>query len=136
MPAVPWQRYCADQKRSPVGERLLISSIWLAGGCGRCWQIVAACRLPKDGVGIERGQGPGRVEAFRGAQPDVGLFRFGVVTAKNPGRVGTDAWRVALGKAEKSPFVEVTRGKKPGSGSSGSFGTSLTAVRGLLSGSC
>jgi diacylglycerol kinase (ATP) len=35
-----------------------------------------------------------------------------VVTAKNPVEWARTLGRVALGKSEKSPFVEVTRGKK------------------------
>jgi diacylglycerol kinase (ATP) len=54
----------------------------------------------------------GGVEAFSGAQPDDGLLELGVVTAKNPVEWARTLGRVALGKAEKSPFVEVTRGKK------------------------
>jgi diacylglycerol kinase (ATP) len=54
----------------------------------------------------------GGVEAFPGAQPDDGLLHLGVVTAKNPVEWARTLGRVALGKAEKSPFVEVTRGMK------------------------
>jgi diacylglycerol kinase (ATP) len=54
----------------------------------------------------------GGVEAFSGATPDDGLLELGVVTAKNPVEWARTLGRVALGKAEKSPFVEVTRGKK------------------------
>jgi diacylglycerol kinase (ATP) len=54
----------------------------------------------------------GGVEAFPGAQPDDGLLELGVVTAKNPVEWARTLGRVALGEAGKSPFVEVTRGKK------------------------
>jgi len=54
----------------------------------------------------------GGVEAFSGAQPDDGLLELGVVTARNPVEWARTLSRVALGKSEKSPFVEVTRGKK------------------------
>jgi diacylglycerol kinase (ATP) len=54
----------------------------------------------------------GGIEAFSGAQPDDGLLELGVVTAKNPVEWARTLGRVALGNAEKSPFVEVTRGRK------------------------
>jgi diacylglycerol kinase (ATP) len=54
----------------------------------------------------------GGVEAFSGAQPDDGLLELGVVTAANPVEWARTLGRVALGKAEKSPFVDVTRGKQ------------------------
>jgi YegS/Rv2252/BmrU family lipid kinase len=54
----------------------------------------------------------GGIEAFSGAQPDDGLLELGVVTAKNPVEWARTLGRVALGTSEKSPFVEVTRGKK------------------------
>ena len=54
----------------------------------------------------------GGVEAFSGAEPDDGLLELGVVTAKNPVEWARALGRVALGNAEKSPFVEVTRGRK------------------------
>jgi|ERR1700730_16714862 len=54
----------------------------------------------------------GGVEAFSGAQPDDGLLELGVVTARNPVEWARTLGRVALGTSEKSPFVEVTRGKK------------------------
>jgi len=54
----------------------------------------------------------GGVEAFSGAQPDDGILELGVVTAKNPIEWMRTFGRVALGDAQKSPFVEVTRGKK------------------------
>jgi diacylglycerol kinase family enzyme len=54
----------------------------------------------------------GGVEAFSGAQPDDGLLEPGVVTAKNPVEWARALGRIALGNAEESPFVEVTRGRK------------------------
>jgi diacylglycerol kinase (ATP) len=54
----------------------------------------------------------GGVEAFDGARPDDGLLELGVVTAKNPVEWTRTLGRVAFGKADKSPFVEVTRGKR------------------------
>jgi YegS/Rv2252/BmrU family lipid kinase len=54
----------------------------------------------------------GGVEAFHGAQPDDGLLELGVVTAKNPADWARTLGRAALGRAEKSPFVEVARGKQ------------------------
>lgn len=53
----------------------------------------------------------GGIEAFEGARPDDGLLELGVVTAKNPLQWTRTLTRVALGKAEKSPFVETTQGK-------------------------
>jgi diacylglycerol kinase (ATP) len=54
----------------------------------------------------------GGVEAFSAAEPDDGLLDLGVVTAKNPAEWARTLGRVALGMAEKSPFAEVTRGKR------------------------
>ena len=54
----------------------------------------------------------GGIEAFTGAEPDDGLLELGVVTAKNPVQWARTLGRVALGSAEKSPFVQVTKGKK------------------------
>ena len=54
----------------------------------------------------------GGIEAFSGARPDDGLLDLGVVTAKNPLQWTRTLGRVALGKTEKSPFVETTRGKR------------------------
>ena len=53
----------------------------------------------------------GGIEAFSGARPDDGLLELGVVTAKNPVQWTRILGRVALGKAEDSPFVQTTRGK-------------------------
>ncbi len=54
----------------------------------------------------------GGVEAFSAAEPDDGLLDLGVISAKNPAEWARTLGRVALGQAEKSPFVEVTRGKR------------------------
>ena len=54
----------------------------------------------------------GGVEAFHGAQPDDGMLELGVVTAKNPVQWARTLARVAAGKAAKSPYVHVTRGKR------------------------
>jgi diacylglycerol kinase family enzyme len=54
----------------------------------------------------------GGVEAFHGAQPDDGLLDLGVVTAGNPAQWARTLGRVALGDAEKSPFVLLTRGRR------------------------
>jgi diacylglycerol kinase (ATP) len=53
----------------------------------------------------------GGVEAFSGARPDDGLLELGVVTAKNPVEWARTLGRVALGTSDKSPFVQLTRGK-------------------------
>jgi diacylglycerol kinase (ATP) len=54
----------------------------------------------------------GGVEVFRGAQPEDGLLELGLVTAKNPAEWARALGRVAQGRAEKSPFVEVTQGRR------------------------
>jgi diacylglycerol kinase (ATP) len=54
----------------------------------------------------------GGIEAFSGARPDDGLLELGVVTAKDPVDWIRTLGRVAQSETEKSPFVEVTRGKK------------------------
>jgi diacylglycerol kinase (ATP) len=54
----------------------------------------------------------GGVEAFPDARPDDGLLELGVVTAKNPVDWARAFGKLALGRAEESPFVEVTRGTK------------------------
>ena len=53
----------------------------------------------------------GAVEVFAAAKPDDGLLEFGVVTARNPVHWARILGRVALGSAERSPFVEMTRGR-------------------------
>ncbi len=54
----------------------------------------------------------GGIQAFAGAQPDDGLLELGVVTAKNLAEWARAFGKVAVGRAEQSPFVEVTRGRK------------------------
>jgi YegS/Rv2252/BmrU family lipid kinase len=54
----------------------------------------------------------GGLEAFRGARPDDGRLELGVVTAKNPLDWARTLGRLAVGSAEKSPFVTVTSGTK------------------------
>jgi len=53
----------------------------------------------------------GGVEVFTAAMPDDGLLELGVVTARNPVDWARISGRVALGSAERSPFVEMTRGR-------------------------
>jgi diacylglycerol kinase (ATP) len=52
------------------------------------------------------------VEAFPQARPDDGLLELGLVTAKNPVQWARTFGRIAVRRAGKSPFVEVTQGKK------------------------
>jgi diacylglycerol kinase (ATP) len=54
----------------------------------------------------------GGIQAFPAAQPDDGLLDFGVVTAKNAAQWARTLGKLALGRAEQSPFVEVTRGRQ------------------------
>ena len=54
----------------------------------------------------------GGIQAFADAQPDDGLLELGVVTAKNPAEWARTLGKLALGRAEQSPFVEVTRGRE------------------------
>jgi diacylglycerol kinase (ATP) len=53
----------------------------------------------------------GGIEAFSGARPDDGALELGVVTAGNLVQWARTLGRLALGDAERSPFVAVTRGK-------------------------
>jgi diacylglycerol kinase family enzyme len=53
----------------------------------------------------------GGVEAFTAAEPDDGLLELAVVTARNPIDWARTFGRVALRRAERSPFVEMTRGR-------------------------
>jgi diacylglycerol kinase (ATP) len=52
----------------------------------------------------------GGIEAFTGAQPDDGRLELGVVTARSTLEWLRTFGRLALGRAELSPFVEVTGG--------------------------
>ena len=54
----------------------------------------------------------GGIQAFARAQPDDGLLELGVVTARNPAEWARALGRLAVGNAEQSPFIEVTRGKE------------------------
>jgi len=54
----------------------------------------------------------GGIQAFPGAQPDDGLLELGVVTAKSPPEWARALGRLVVGRAEESPFVQVTRGKQ------------------------
>jgi diacylglycerol kinase family enzyme len=53
----------------------------------------------------------GGVEVFTAAKPDDGVLELGVVTASNPVGWARVLGRVALDSAERSPFVEMTRGR-------------------------
>jgi diacylglycerol kinase (ATP) len=52
------------------------------------------------------------VAAFPGAEPDDGQLEIGVVTAQGAWQWSRALARTVVGKAERSPFVRVTRGKK------------------------
>ncbi len=54
----------------------------------------------------------GGIEAFPQARPDDGRLELGVVTARNPLQWARTFARLAVGHPEKSPFAEVTQGKK------------------------
>jgi len=54
----------------------------------------------------------GGVEAFPQARPDDGRLELGVVRARNPVQWPRTFGRLALGHPERSPFVEVTQGRK------------------------
>ena len=54
----------------------------------------------------------GGIEVFPAARPDDGLLQLGVVSARNPGDWMRTLARVAAGRAERSPFVEMTAGKE------------------------
>jgi diacylglycerol kinase (ATP) len=58
------------------------------------------------------GKGLGGIEVFQDAKPDSGILELAVVTAKNPVDWARTLGRVAQGKVEKSPFVELTHGKE------------------------
>ncbi len=69
----------------------------------------------------------GGVEVFTAAKPDDGLLELGVVTARNPIDWARTFGRVALRSAQRSPFVEMTRGRSfPGSDLIGSSRISST----------
>jgi YegS/Rv2252/BmrU family lipid kinase len=54
----------------------------------------------------------GGIQAFPQARPDDGRLELGVVTARNPLQWARTFARLAVGHPEKSPFAEVTQGKK------------------------
>ena len=57
-------------------------------------------------------KGMGGIEVFKDAKPDDGILELAVVTAKNPIDWARTLGRITQGKAEKSPFVELTHGKE------------------------
>lgn len=57
-------------------------------------------------------KGMGGIEVFKDAKPDDGVLELAVVTAKNPIDWARTLGRVTQGKAEKSPFIELTHGKE------------------------
>ena len=57
-------------------------------------------------------KGMGGLVVFKAATPDDGILELAVVTAKNPFDWARTLGRVTQGKAEKSPFVELTHGKE------------------------
>ena len=57
-------------------------------------------------------KGMGGIEVFKEAKPDDGILELAVITAKNPIDWARTLGRVTQGKAEKSPFVELTHGKE------------------------
>jgi len=77
---------------------------------------VDGCRFFEGRVSCVLAGNVGRIlggfEAFPAAQPDDGLLELGLVTAKNPAEWARTLARLATGRAEKSPFVDVTRGQK------------------------
>jgi diacylglycerol kinase family enzyme len=52
----------------------------------------------------------GGIEVFAGARPDDGLLELGVVTAKSRLQWTRTLGRLALGRVERSPFVQTTAG--------------------------
>lgn len=54
----------------------------------------------------------GGIAAFEKAEPDDGILELAVVTARNRIQWTRTLGRLALGRAEDSPFVEVTHGKR------------------------
>jgi diacylglycerol kinase (ATP) len=88
-----------------IGARRVKASVEVDGRCyfkGRV-SCVLAGNVGKIFAGVE---------AFPQARPDDGLLELGLVTAKNPVQWARTFGRLALGRARKSPFVEVTQGKK------------------------
>ncbi len=54
----------------------------------------------------------GAIEAFDGARPDDGLMEVGIVSAATPVQWTRAVARVVVDRAENSPFVQVTRGRR------------------------
>jgi diacylglycerol kinase family enzyme len=54
----------------------------------------------------------GGIEAFDGAQPDDGVLELGVVTARDPVEWARTLGRVALGNADKSPFIRAASARR------------------------
>jgi diacylglycerol kinase (ATP) len=54
----------------------------------------------------------GGVRAFDDARPDDGLLDIGVATAANAGQWVRTMGRMAVGRSARSPFVEITQGRK------------------------
>ena len=54
----------------------------------------------------------GGLDVFSGAQPDDGHLELGVVTARNPADWARVGARIVAGQPGRSPFVQVTSGKK------------------------
>ena len=52
------------------------------------------------------------IEAFEGARPDDGVLEVAVVSASNPVEWTRAVTRVVVDRAEKSPFITVTSGRK------------------------
>jgi diacylglycerol kinase family enzyme len=53
----------------------------------------------------------GGVKAFEHARPDDGCLELGIVTADGIAQWARALSRTALGRADRSPFVQTTRGK-------------------------
>lgn len=58
------------------------------------------------------GQLTGGIDAFPDAEPDDGLLDIAVITAESLLDWGRALSRTAVGQAARSPFVEITRGKR------------------------
>jgi diacylglycerol kinase family enzyme len=54
----------------------------------------------------------GGLTMFPAAEPDSGVLEFGVVTARNPADWARVFGRIAAGHPDRSPFVQVTRGRR------------------------
>ena len=54
----------------------------------------------------------GGIDVFSDARPDDGILDVGLVTAKNPAEWARALGRIAAGNPRKSPFIQVTRGRR------------------------